>query len=166
LLSQIERIASPELTGLGLLLLQIDQKTAKFLSSGIDRVVSQANLDNKNHDISIAIGGSSSGITVHCNALPLDSARERLSVHCRVRKYGTKSDTWYGLLLDPAGRIRGALAIEQDWQPDSQMDAFMKVWPKTPSVRMSPSALTSRKIRRNDPCPCGSGKKYKKCCLN
>ena len=23
----------------------------------------------------------------------------------------------------------------------------------------------SKKIRRNDPCPCGSGKKYKKCCL-
>jgi hypothetical protein len=22
------------------------------------------------------------------------------------------------------------------------------------------------KISRNDPCPCGSGKKYKKCCLN
>ncbi|MFH1415207.1 MAG: SEC-C metal-binding domain-containing protein [Elusimicrobiota bacterium] len=21
------------------------------------------------------------------------------------------------------------------------------------------------KISRNDPCPCGSGKKYKKCCL-
>lgn len=25
---------------------------------------------------------------------------------------------------------------------------------------------TSRKIGRNAPCPCGSGKKYKKCCLN
>ncbi|MCY7731099.1 SEC-C domain-containing protein [Aerococcus urinaeequi] len=24
---------------------------------------------------------------------------------------------------------------------------------------------TRRKIGRNDPCPCGSGKKYKKCCL-
>lgn len=23
-----------------------------------------------------------------------------------------------------------------------------------------------KKIGRNDPCPCGSGKKYKKCCLN
>jgi uncharacterized protein YecA (UPF0149 family) len=22
------------------------------------------------------------------------------------------------------------------------------------------------KIGRNDPCPCGSGKKYKKCCMN
>ena len=25
--------------------------------------------------------------------------------------------------------------------------------------------MTGRKIGRNDPCPCGSGKKYKKCCL-
>ncbi|MBP9639158.1 MAG: SEC-C domain-containing protein [Enterococcus sp.] len=23
----------------------------------------------------------------------------------------------------------------------------------------------AHKIGRNDPCPCGSGKKYKKCCL-
>lgn len=23
-----------------------------------------------------------------------------------------------------------------------------------------------KKIGRNDPCPCGSGKKYKYCCLN
>ena len=23
-----------------------------------------------------------------------------------------------------------------------------------------------KKVGRNDPCPCGSGKKYKKCCLN
>jgi hypothetical protein len=166
LLSQIERIVSPELTGLGLLLLQTDQKTAKFLSSGIDRIASQASTDGKNHDVSIAIGGSSSGITVHCNALPIDTARERLSVHCRVRKYDTKSNAWYGLLLDPTGRIRGALTIEQDWQPDSRMDAFMKLWPQTPSVPMSPSALASRKVRRNDPCPCGSGKKYKTCCLN
>jgi len=29
-----------------------------------------------------------------------------------------------------------------------------------------PVARTSAKIGRNDPCPCGSGKKYKKCCIN
>jgi len=28
----------------------------------------------------------------------------------------------------------------------------------------SPSPIKSQKIGRNDPCPCGSGKKYKKCC--
>ena len=27
-----------------------------------------------------------------------------------------------------------------------------------------PQLIRSKKIGRNDPCPCGSGKKYKKCC--
>lgn len=30
----------------------------------------------------------------------------------------------------------------------------------------NPQIQTHKKIGRNDPCPCGSGKKYKKCCLN
>ncbi|MFW5846760.1 MAG: SEC-C metal-binding domain-containing protein [Nanoarchaeota archaeon] len=28
------------------------------------------------------------------------------------------------------------------------------------------SRIKKKKVRRNEPCPCGSGKKYKKCCLN
>jgi preprotein translocase subunit SecA len=31
------------------------------------------------------------------------------------------------------------------------------------SSRRAPAATVSRKVGRNDPCPCGSGKKYKKC---
>jgi uncharacterized protein YecA (UPF0149 family) len=29
----------------------------------------------------------------------------------------------------------------------------------------SEDAADSRQTGRNDPCPCGSGKKYKRCCL-
>ncbi|MDT8378960.1 MAG: preprotein translocase subunit SecA [Desulfotignum sp.] len=29
-----------------------------------------------------------------------------------------------------------------------------------------PVKRAAQKVRRNDPCPCGSGKKYKKCCMN
>ena len=28
----------------------------------------------------------------------------------------------------------------------------------------APAQRIAKKIGRNDPCPCGSGKKYKKCC--
>jgi len=36
-----------------------------------------------------------------------------------------------------------------------------------PAPRLVPKpALGGPKVGRNDPCPCGSGKKYKKCCLN
>ena len=30
--------------------------------------------------------------------------------------------------------------------------------------RDAPGSSRSGKVGRNDPCPCGSGKKYKKCC--
>ena len=33
------------------------------------------------------------------------------------------------------------------------------------SAKISANQRTNRKIGRNDPCPCGSGKKYKKCCM-
>ncbi|MFQ6019756.1 MAG: SEC-C metal-binding domain-containing protein, partial [Dehalococcoidia bacterium] len=31
-------------------------------------------------------------------------------------------------------------------------------------ARASPTTSSARKVGRNDPCPCGSGRKYKKCC--
>ncbi|MCR5793147.1 MAG: SEC-C domain-containing protein, partial [Lachnospiraceae bacterium] len=32
--------------------------------------------------------------------------------------------------------------------------------------KKSGTIVKDKKIGRNDPCPCGSGKKYKQCCLN
>lgn len=37
--------------------------------------------------------------------------------------------------------------------------------PKVLSFRKTRPIVKDYKIRRNDECPCGSGKKYKKCCL-
>ena len=34
----------------------------------------------------------------------------------------------------------------------------------TKEYRVSKIAVTEKTVGRNDPCPCGSGKKYKKCC--
>jgi hypothetical protein len=52
----------------------------------------------------------------------------------------------------PSGWVESLL---QDVQPD---DAEPAAWSE-------PIINTGPKIGRNDPCPCGSGKKYKKCCL-
>jgi hypothetical protein len=37
--------------------------------------------------------------------------------------------------------------------------------PEEESEPEKPAANPNRNVGRNDPCPCGSGKKYKKCCL-
>ncbi len=44
-------------------------------------------------------------------------------------------------------------------EPDSGMGAMRS----TTSV---PTVNPFKRVGRNDPCPCGSGKKFKKCCLN
>jgi tetratricopeptide (TPR) repeat protein len=45
---------------------------------------------------------------------------------------------------------------------------FRKAWENTPGalpwLKAGQKALAQPKTGRNDPCPCGSGKKYKKCC--
>jgi preprotein translocase subunit SecA len=39
------------------------------------------------------------------------------------------------------------------------------VAPRAAAPRSEVRAADGQKVGRNDPCPCGSGKKYKKCCL-
>lgn len=51
-------------------------------------------------------------------------------------------------------------AVEEQVIKGSNPIPFMGLKPK------GKVAIKEYKIGRNDPCPCGSGKKYKTCCLN
>jgi hypothetical protein len=72
--------------------------------------------------------------------------------------------------------------ILQDWQRNKQFAAFaaadfphegINVTPRTLLAWEEPARIVTRpvqvinqdKVGRNDPCSCGSGKKYKKCCM-
>lgn len=48
--------------------------------------------------------------------------------------------------------------ISENFGPDDPLP-----WESEPDILPMP---TRKKISRNDPCPCGSGKKYKKCCID
>jgi len=43
-------------------------------------------------------------------------------------------------------------------EPEDLYDLSQKVYPET--------RVRELKVGRNDPCPCGSGKKFKKCCVS
>ena len=53
--------------------------------------------------------------------------------------------------------------VELDWEVIGGFKRYSKVvWP---GFSAAPLPRHVAKIGRNDPCPCGSGKKFKKCCL-
>lgn len=56
--------------------------------------------------------------------------------------------------------VRAARSFAESWddRDEDDMDEEIEALPVTPTIRN-----TGPKLGRNDPCWCGSGKKYKKC---
>jgi hypothetical protein len=48
----------------------------------------------------------------------------------------------------------------------TQLDKMMSAYQASRREAALTGTFTGSKTKRNDPCPCGSGKKYKKCCLS
>ena len=48
-------------------------------------------------------------------------------------------------------------------QPQAAPQGAQRTQPPSPAAKPAP-VTAGKKVGRNDPCPCGSGKKYKKCC--
>lgn len=167
LFEQIERSEALELVDLGLLLLQLNEETALSLGKGIEKLATWSRQDRKVHDASIPMLDGKSGLTIHCRYEVDEGAAEHLMAHCQIRKHISKADSWFGLLIEPdRGHITLSVASNEPWKPDALLDEAAGHLSKKPPTawRDMPEQL-SRKVGRNDPCTCGSGKKYKKCCL-
>jgi hypothetical protein len=89
------------------------------------------------------------------------AARLQASETFYNEKSASKVKTPYGLEYSPHYHRTSRL---QNAAPVPASGATPPAPPEPPSVAaMDPLPDPSRKIGRNDPCPCGSGRKYKKC---
>ena len=167
LIRQIDDSNDPDVGELGLLLLQLGEKTAQSLGSGIDTLCGAARRDRRLHDLSLELGEAQSGLTVHCRYPDTTDSMPKLLAHCQLRKYATKSDSWYGLLIDPDTLdIVASIGSHEPWTFDAKIEELVQRLPMRPQVPWDAmKQLVGKKAGRNDPCPCGSAKKYKKCCL-
>ena len=77
-------------------------------------------------------------------------------------------NTHVNLFFDKEKLYKGMVAAKADWLYNLPMwkEIFDEETLKRFYLeqRKSGTVIKERKIGRNDPCPCGSGKKYKKCC--
>ncbi len=66
-----------------------------------------------------------------------------------------KDIEWWACFRDPkkVSSVTSSLAIKEERQGTCFRD-----------IRKVSPATVKKKVGRNDPCPCGSGKKFKKCC--
>lgn len=79
-----------------------------------------------------------------------------------------EEDTKVSLAFDKEKLYKNMVEANADWLYGLPMwdDIFDKDTQKALYLeqKKSGTVIVGKKIGRNDPCPCGSGKKYKKCC--
>lgn len=161
LVRQFER--NPDAVELGLRLLHLSGRSMQALTDGVGMVVAATRRDGGRHDFGLGFGDA--GLTVHASPAPAAAARDFLRAHCTLKKHQQKADTWFGLLVDPvSGDICEALRLHYPWAPDPTLDEVAKDLRPRPMPAQGQRGVRIPKIKRNAPCPCGSGRKWKVCC--
>ncbi len=164
IVKEIESKPDPGTIDLGFLLLTLSEETVLEVSRGIDKLEQLSLHDHKHHDLTIGLDSASTGLTIHINEEPLSAAGPHLQRHCERRKYSQKATSWFGICISPTNKtIRFGLCLKYEWQQNIQMDFMTRDMPRYGNFLES--ICRKNKVGRNDPCPCGSGKKFKKCCL-
>lgn len=117
------------------------------------------------HDFTLGVNAANAGITFHCNPVADEAAARRLQGYCHARKYVQHARRWFGLSVDPQG-LQFALVLDFAWEHSCELDRATAGMRRNKSLGQQPTPQPGGvKLGRNDSCPCGSGQKYKKCCL-
>ena len=96
----------------------------------------------------------------------LDGINESLKEENPIETMG--EDTEVSLAFDKAKLYKNMVAAKADWL--YSLPQWKEIFSEEELKRLykeqkeSTTIRKEKKIGRNDPCPCGSGKKYKKCC--
>jgi len=169
----IDKIEHSAIISLGFALLSLDGDTIETINNSVAELIKRGRKDGQHHDLTLAMSEGGSGLTIHCNDDHESISRPRLESHCEQRKYTQKASSWFGICIgQKVSRLRFGINKEYDWVQSNEMDELVQYLPKPQNLKgrnkinFAPATKQSKKIGRNEKCPCGSGKKYKKCCLN
>ena len=163
IITQIEDEPEAVTIDLGLSLLELGENSVKEMNRRIDQVLERTAIDGELHDVTLFNSMASFGLTIHCSMLYDRTTAITLEGHCEMRKYAQRADRWFGIALRPDGLIRLVTSLAEPWKVDQEMEKMLLKLPPSPQAD---HRYSSGKVGRNQPCPCGSGKKYKRCCIN
>lgn len=169
LIEQIERRPDPAVLELGFTLLSMGEDSCNTVHQAIDGLTKMGKMDGKRHDFVLGMTEPGTGICFHCNPMPSEAAVRSLELHCAKRKYAQRTANWFGVSVGLQGEIQFGITLDFPWEQSPEMDELTKEMKQSSSLgsamKMVERALVPKRYGRNDQCPCGSGLKYKKCCL-
>lgn len=163
----ITQIDTPHVVDIIFSLYDLDEESKENIVKYITECKQETKKDGKQHDrtlVSNRYNGKSFGLTFHTFSFyEIGFQKENWINHCKARKYHSKADSWIGLASLPESKqmVDFVVYYNQPWKYDNEEEQHTKNFQSIPKFIRNRNGV---KPQRNEPCPCGSGKKYKKCC--
>lgn len=169
IIKDIDTLEHSQTVDFGFFLLTLSGKTVDTINTVVPKLIKRSKEDGKNHDLTLSFGGMGTGLTIHCNDNHPSVAMPRLRNHCEQRKYTQKANSWFGICIGAFfPKVKFGVNLEHEWTQSDRMDELVRDLPKIQKGDIFDfGARTAKQLRtrRNERCPCGSGRKYKNCCL-
>lgn len=173
LLSQLENSQIESEQQLGFQLLALHEETLSQLDQLLGKMKVSYSLGKEHSDASFPFENDKSGITFHMNNIDGLIGHQKLKNHVELRKYSFKANKWVGVSINPENlALNFVIYSSKEWEESEEMEVLISKQPIRP-IRMDDlfSGAVERiepsrsRFGRNSLCPCGSQKKFKKCCM-
>jgi len=164
LIKNIESLSKEGFTTVTTTLLGLSGEAHKNITEGLNHIKELSVREGKLHDATFYFKGMSLGVTFFVGPNLSVTELNRMEDHCRLKMYQTRYENWIAIVIGSAGKITSPhdfLILRKRWEYDEQLEQKLRHFKKR---KWEKTGMMGQKIGRNQPCPCGSGLKYKKCC--
>jgi hypothetical protein len=93
------------------------------------------------------------------------SKKENMQFYCKVMAYERRINNWFLIYVEGSSQKDFELDFDSFNFTNEHNEILENEVKELQERRLKESLEVNKKIGRNDLCPCGSGKKYKRCCL-
>jgi hypothetical protein len=163
LITKLESTNKEHFTKITTTLLNFNGETQKAIIDNLNKALYISKRDNRDDDFTMIFNDF--GLTFFIgttNQKP--NSIDRLDRYCKLKMYQKRFKEWILLTVYLDKNNRRFLDFKiynKKWEHDPDMEIQLD---KFKALKMAEFKKKGLKIGRNDPCPCGSGLKYKKCC--
>lgn len=161
-IQRIETCDCSGFSGVGVRLLMYDFEHQQVVEKQVARIINDCLLDGSEHNVSLACSGSF-GVSVIATRSSSPIIWNRLRDLGKLKQYETKCQTWDLILIRVKNGDQYDIELKVLYgipnQSSDMDDKLQALRDKRFNDQMKNGSIAGR----NDPCPCGSGKKFKKC---
>jgi hypothetical protein len=162
IVDEIKLIDGPNAIDAVFFLYDFTGEGADQVTRAIEATKNKCKVDRGPHSATLMVEDRM-GLSYICHP-SYDEMNKELLRYTTAKKYQTKARYWLGLgsVSGSDSAIEAFIYDDSLWEEDQEKQALVNSTIITTTKVRDPSNL--KKVGRNDPCPCRSGKKYKKCC--